>query len=92
METQKYFVESQPLSTGQVFIDPLTGVTFGIRQINYDRQAIGSITYPDGITSEIDIANPGQKWSFRYKNREYDIILFELNYLYDTFKVQVREK
>lgn len=92
METKKYAIESPSLSTGQVFIDPFTGVAFGVRQINYDRQAMGNITYPDNTTEELVNINPGQKWSFRHKHGEYELILLELNYLYDTFKVKLIEK
>ena len=92
MEAKKYFIESPALSTGKVFIDPVTGVSFGIRQISYERQATGSITYPDNSSEELSNVSPGQKWSFRFKNAEYELILFELNYLYDTFKVQISEK
>ena len=92
METKKYLIESKALSTGQVFIDPTTGITFGVRQISYERQATGTITYPDNSTEELVNVSPGQKWSFRFKMAEYELTLLELNYLYDTFKVQVKEK
>ena len=92
METQKYFLQSASISTGQVFIDPLTGLTFGIRQITYDRQAFGSITFPGAASQEINNASPGQKWSFSFNGKGYDVLLLELNYLHDSYKAQIAEK
>ncbi|RPH31780.1 MAG: hypothetical protein EHM93_12175 [Bacteroidales bacterium] len=92
MEFQKYFVQSAPISTGQVFIDSLTGLTFGIRNITYDRLAFGSLTLPNAASQEIINVNPGQKWNFSFEGKEYELILLELNYLYDSYKVQLSEK
>jgi hypothetical protein len=91
METQKYFLQSDSISTGKVFIDPLTGLTFGIRHITFDRQAFGNITMPNATSQEISNISPGQKWNFSFKGKEYELILLELNYLYDTYKVQITE-
>ncbi len=92
MEVQKYFIQSAPISTGQLFIDPLTGVTFGIRHITYDRQSFGSLTLPNAASQEINNVSPGQKWNFTFNGKNYEIILLELNYLDDTYKVQLSEK
>jgi hypothetical protein len=92
METQKYFIQSAPIGTGQVFIDSLTGLTFGIRNITYDRQAFGSITIPNSSSVDVNNVSPGQKWIFKLNGKEYEFILLELNYLYDTYKVQLAEK
>lgn len=92
MESQKYFLQSAPISTGQVFIDSLTGLTFGIRHITYDRQSFGSITLPNAASQEITNVSPGQKWSFSFNGIEYELILLELNYLHDYYKVQLTEK
>jgi hypothetical protein len=92
METQKYFLQSNPISSGKVFIDPLTELTFGIRHISFDRQGFGSITVPNESTQEISNISPGHKWNFAFKGKEYELILLELNYLNDTFKVQISEK
>lgn len=92
METQKYFLQSPPISTGQVFIDSYTGLTFGIRNITYDRQAFGSITLPNAASQEVNNVNPGQKWVFSFKGKEFELILLELNYLYDSYRVQISEK
>lgn len=91
METQKYFLQSASISTGKVFIDPLTGLTFGIRHITFDRQAFGNITLPNATSQEISNTSPGQKWNFSFKGKEYEFILLELNYLYDSYKVQITE-
>jgi len=91
METQKYIIESPALSTGQVFIDPLTGLTFGVRQISYERQATGSIALPDNATLALSNVNPGQRWKFRFRDAEYEVVLLELNYLNDTFRVRINE-
>lgn len=92
MESQKYFVQSAPISTGQVFIDSYTGLTFGIRNITYDRQAFGSITLPKSASQEVNNVNPGQKWVFNFQGKEFELILLELNYLYDSYRVQISEK
>lgn len=92
METQKYFLQSNSISSGQVFIDPFTGITFGIRHITYDRLAFGSITLPGSQQMEISNVSPGQKWSYTFNGRSFDLTLLELNYLYDSFKVQIAEK
>jgi hypothetical protein len=92
METQKYLIQSPSISSGQVFIDPLTGLTFGIRNISYDRQAFGNITLPNSKSQELSNVSPGQKWNFNFNDKEYELILLELNYLYDSFKVQLTEK
>lgn len=92
MEKQKYFLQSESIKTGQLFIDPLTGLTFGIRQMNYDRVAFGSITFPKVPSVDINNVSPGQNWNFKFNNTEYEVTLLELNYLYDTFKVQISEK
>jgi len=91
MDTEKYFIQSASISTGQVFIDTLTGLTFGIRSITYDRLAFGSITIPNSPSVEISNVSPGQKWNFKINGKEYELILLELNYLYDTYKVQLAE-
>lgn len=92
MEKQKYSIQSPSISTGQVFIDSFTGLTFGIRQINYDRLAFGSITFPNASSVEIANVSPGQKWTFNFDNSEFEVTLLELNYLYDSYKVQLVEK
>lgn len=92
MEVQKYSLQSDSLGTGQVFIDPLTGLTFGVRQITYDRQAFGSITLPDAPSQEISNASPGQKWNFTFGGKDYEVVLLELNYLNDSYKAQINEK
>lgn len=92
METQKYLLQSSSINTGKVFIDQLTGLTFGIRHISYDRQAFGSITIPGEPSQEVSNISPGQKWFFSFKGKEYELILLELNYLYDSYKVQISEK
>jgi len=91
MDTEKYFIQSASISTGQVFIDTLTGLTFGIRNISYDRMAMGSITLPNSSSVEISNVSPGQKWNFKFNGKEFELILLELNYLYDTYKVQLAE-
>jgi len=92
MEGQKYSLQSGSIGTGQVFIDPLTGLTLGIRHITYDRQASGSITLPEAASQEISNVSPGQKWSFNFNGKNYEVILLELNYLDDSYKVQINEK
>ncbi len=92
METQKYSLQSSAIGTGQVFIDTLTGLTFGIRHITYDRQASGSITFPNSSSQEISNVSPGQKWSFNFGGKDYEVVLLELNYLNDNYKVQIAEK
>ena len=92
METKKYSLQSALIGTGKVFIDPLTGLTFGIRQITFDRQAFGSITFPNTSSEEISNVSPGQKWNFSFNGKDYEVILLELNYLNDTFKAQITER
>lgn len=92
MEKQKYFVQSSSIAIGRVYIDSLTGLTFGIRQMTYDRLAFGSITFPNSQTIEINNVSPGQKWLFKFNGAEFELTLLELNYLYDTFRVQIEEK
>mgnify|MGYP001266344275 CR=1 FL=1 len=92
METGKYFIQSNSISSGQVFIDSLTGITFGIRHINYERLATGSITLPNSQPLEFNEIQPGHKWNFTFNNRNFELTLIELNYLYDSFKVQLVEK
>jgi len=92
MDDQKYFIQSNPIGTGQVFIDSFTGVTFGIRNITYDRLAMGSITLPKAASVDINNVSPGQKWTFTFDGKEFELILLELNYLQDTYKVQLAEK
>jgi len=92
METQKYFLQSNSISSGQVFIDPFTGITFGIRHITYDRLAFGSITLPGSQQMEISNVSPGQVWSYSFNGKSFELTLIELNYLYDSFKVQIVEK
>ncbi len=91
MESEKYFVQSASINTGQVFIDSYTGLTFGIRHITYDRQAFGSITLPKAESQEISNISPGQKWLFTFQGKNFELILLELNYLYDSFKIQLSE-
>ncbi len=92
METHKYFLQSELISTGKVFIDPLTGLTFGIRSISYDRQAFGSLTLPNASSEEISNVSPGQKWNFSLNGKDFELVLLELNYLNDNFRVQISEK
>jgi len=92
MDSKKYSKQSEAIGTGQVFIDSFTGLTFGIRHITYDKFASGSITVPNGSTAEITNASPGQKWSFIHNGKEFELILLELNYLYDSYRVQLTEK
>jgi hypothetical protein len=35
--------------------------------------------------------NPGQRWKFRFRDAEYEVVLLELNYLNDTFRVRINE-
>jgi len=92
MEKQKYFVKSNLIRTGQVFIDSHTGITFGIRQINYDLLSSGSISVPNAKAIDFDNASPGHKWNFTVNQIDYELTLLELNYLQDNYKVQVAEK
>ena len=92
MDDQKYFIQSNSIGTGQVFIDSVTGLTFGIRHISYDRLASGSITLPKALSVDVNNVSPGQKWAFTFEGKEFELILLELNYLQDTYKVQLAEK
>ncbi len=92
MNTQKYFKQSESIKTGQVYIDLHTGLTFGVRYISYDRLASGSITKPNSTSDEVLNASPGQKWNFVFNGKDFEILLLELNYLDDTYKVQVTER
>jgi hypothetical protein len=92
MGNEKYFLQSDSIGTGKVFIDPLTGLTIGIRSISYDRYASGSITLPNNSSVEINNVSPGQKWDFAFNGKNFEFILLELNYLYDNYKVQITEK
>ncbi len=92
MESQKYFIQSGSISSGKVFIDPLTELTFGIRHISFDRLASGNVTFPNAVSQDINNVSPGQKWNFIFKGKDYELILLELNYLNDNYKVQLSEK
>ena len=92
MGNEKYFLQSPAVGTGKVFIDPLTGLTFGIRNISYDRLAAGNITFPNGSSEELNNVNPGQKWNFTFNGKNFELVVIELNYLYDSYKVQISEK
>lgn len=92
MESQKYFIQSGSIGSGKVFIDPLTELTFGIRHINFERLASGSVTFPNAVLQDLNNIGPGQKWSFNFNGKDYELILLELNYLDDSYKVQLSEK
>ena len=92
MESQKYFIQSDSIGSGKVFIDPLTELTFGIRHISFDRLASGSVTFPSAASQDINNVCPGQKWIFSFKGKQFELILLELNYLHDTYRVQLSEK
>ena len=92
MESEKYFVQSPDIKAGQVFIDSFTGLTFGIRHITYDRLSFGSVTFPKAEPHEINNVSPGYKWQFTFESKNFEITLLELNYLNDTFKIQIAEK
>ncbi len=92
MDSEKYFVLSPDIKAGQVFIDSFTGLTFGIRHITFDRLAYGSITFPKAESQEINNVSPGHKWQFTFNSKAFELTLLELNYLNDTFRIQILEK
>jgi hypothetical protein len=92
MGNDKYLLQSDSIGTGKIFIDPLTGLTLGIRSISYDRLAAGSITFPNSPSEELNNVGPGQKWNFTFNGKNFELVILELNYLYDSYKVQIAEK
>jgi|GEM_PF-2276680 len=87
-----YLYESDFIPVGASFIDPNSGAVIGINSISSERKANGTIRLPG--SNQIPVVNEGagRAWTFDYKDHKYDLILREVIYIGDKYKVTVREK
>ena len=88
--TGPYAYESRELKQGQAFVDPLTGASIGVSDINADYQARASVTLP-GRDTQIVSASPGQTWKFDYHDKKFILTLTKVIWLTNSFQVSVRE-
>ena len=86
-----YTRESEPLKAGETFVDPETGATLGVSEMNIAKQAKVTVSLPGKQTEIADAVTPGKTWTFDYQGRKFVLTLTTVTWLNDTFQASVRE-
>jgi len=89
-ENAKYRI-AETRNNGQTFIDGKTGVTISFNVIHADRTGDGTITLPGKVTETLSSIRPGQSWQFKYDDHEYVLVVKEINYIRDEYKIDLRQ-
>jgi hypothetical protein len=87
-----YFSKSPMLYKGTAFLDLKTGLSFGINKISSDRTGSGIITYPDGTEMKFENEKAGKQWEYSFEGVKYYLILMEINFIGDQFRVAIRKE
>jgi hypothetical protein len=86
-----YYIE-KTLKEGESFIDEKTNVTICFNDIHTDKTADGILNLPNHSEKDISNIKPGRKWEFVFKNTKYELIVKEINFIYDSYKIILKEK
>ena len=89
---QKYFIQSDILNKGEAFVDQKLGLTIGITEITTSNTASGIISLPNKSNKTFTDKPIGYKWTFKYEQLEYEIVLSNLYYLGNKYRLLIREK
>ena len=89
---KRYFNQSDVLDKEEAFFDKKVGVTFGITEITTNNTASGVISFPNKANKVFTDKPIGYKWLFKYEQTEYEIILSNLYYVNNKYRLLVREK
>jgi hypothetical protein len=84
-----YLVEN--LRKGEVFIDPYSGVSMGIPDINSNFEAVVLLSIPGKATQEFKEVRTGKNWDFESRGMKFKITVYKINWYNDTFGVVIRE-
>jgi hypothetical protein len=87
----KYNFESSLITRGNAFVDELTRATLGINKITLDREASGIINLPGKSEEKFLNKIAGNKWSFYFQNRKFELTITEINWAGDKYRVKVSE-
>ena len=91
-ETSKYTNVSKNIASGQAYLDQKTGVSIGINEISIHRTASGIIHLPNTKEVKFSKAKPGTQWEFNHNGIHYSLVLLEVNYIGDQYRVVLKEK
>lgn len=88
----KYIIESDLIDIGHAFVDNLTGTSIGINSISIDRDASGVINLPNRPEIKFSKILAGQRWQFTFEKRNFEIIILELNWVGNKYRVKIIER
>jgi hypothetical protein len=84
-----YSVEN--MHKGEAFIDPYTGVSLGISDINSKFEATVILSIPGRPAQEIKKAKTGMSWNFDFKDEKFKIVIYKINWYNNTFGVMISQ-
>ena len=87
-----YYNQSDLLSTGKAFLDSKTSASIAISAINIDREAFGVLHLPGKKTVSFKKVKAGHQWNFKYQGQKFSLILMELNYVGEKYRVALNEE
>jgi hypothetical protein len=86
-----YSYTLENLHKGEAFIDPYTGVSLGIADINSKFEADVIISIPGKDAREYNRVKTGMAWNFDYKESKFKIIIYKINWYNNTFGVMISQ-
>jgi hypothetical protein len=85
-----YRWDSTLFEIGEASIDPKTGATLGLTDIDVIGQVRATISLPDG-QSCMRVTAVGQSWAFAHQGKKYRLLLTKASYKYKNGTVSVLE-
>jgi len=88
---QPYSYSVENLRKGEVFIDPYSGVSMGVPDINSKFEAVVLLSIPGKATKEFNKVRTGMNWAFESGGMKFRITVYKINWYNDTFGVVIRK-
>ena len=84
-----YSIEN--MHKGEAFIDPYTGVSLGISEINSKFEATVILSIPGRPAQEFKRVKTGMSWNFDFKDEKFKIVVYKINWYNNTFGVMISQ-
>jgi hypothetical protein len=79
------------LSRGEAYLDERTDLVVGLNEVDIDRNAAIKIVLPSG-TEKNEKASAGKSYVFKSKNKDYILLIKQVDYYSNRLVIQVKEK
>jgi outer membrane murein-binding lipoprotein Lpp len=90
--TSKLYAATETRKVGEAVVDPETGLTIGINSINTSYLATGILTLPGQTSVQLQDVGAGTMWEFNTGSRSFRLALAKVNWINDSYTVEVRER